>query len=110
MNKKKNPDLVRTIAYLIRLNKAENEMFQKRLIEAFDMKPIEFVRDLMIKGKVVVPPKKEELVSNEKLISILIEYRTNFNRLSNLIKFHDPALNHEIAHLVKSIQNLIDGV
>lgn len=110
MNKKKNPDLVRNINYLVRLNKVENDLFLNRLKEANDMKPISFLRELIKKTIIIAPLKKEELVANERLLSILIEYRNNFKRLSNLIKAHDPSLNFQIELLVKAMQKKIDGI
>lgn len=74
------------------------------------MKPIAFLRELIKKTIVIAPMKKEELVANERLLSILIEYRNNFKRLSNLIKAHDPSLNFHIEELTKSIQKVIDRI
>jgi hypothetical protein len=108
MNKKKNPDLVRNIPYLLRLNKPENDLFIQRLRDANGMKPIPFLRQMIKTCTVVAPLKYEEIVSIEKLLEVLIEFRTNFKRLSNLIKAHDPGLNLQIEILVKSIQKEID--
>ncbi|MBS1508562.1 MAG: hypothetical protein JSS79_18140 [Bacteroidetes bacterium] len=110
MNKKKNPDLVRNIHYLLRLNKIENDAFVERVKMANGMKPIDFLRKLSQETIIIAPQKKEELAFDEKLLSILIEYRNNFKRLSNLIKAHDPGLNNEIEALVRSIQRIIDKV
>jgi hypothetical protein len=94
----------------VRLSKIENDFFIGRLKEANDMKPISFLRELIKKTIIIAPLKKEELVANERLLSILIEYRNNFRRLSNLIKAHDPSLNFQIEVFVKSIQKKIDSV
>jgi len=88
----------------------ENDLFLNRLKEANDMKPISFLRELIKKTIIIAPLKKEELVANERLLSILIEYRNNFKRLSNLIKAHDPSLNFQIELLVKAMQKKIDGI
>jgi hypothetical protein len=108
MNKKKNPDLVRNIHYLVRLSKIEDDLFKGRLKEANGIKPIDFLRKLIKETIIIAPLKKDELVTNERLLSILLEYRGNFKRLSNLIKAHDPSLNFQIEVLVKSIQKEID--
>ncbi|SRR5260221_14390540 len=108
MNKKKNPDLVRNIPYLLRLNKPENDLFIQRLKDANGMKPIAFLRQMIKTCTITSPLKYEEIVSIEKLLEVLIEYRTSFKRLSNLIKAHDPGLNHQVEILVKSIQKEID--
>jgi len=110
MNKKKDPSLVRNIHYLLRLNKIENDAFVDRVKMANGMKPIDLLRKLSQETIVIAPPRKEELILNENLLSILIEYRNNFRRLSNLIKAHDPGLNFQIEVLVKSIQEKIDVI
>jgi len=108
MNKKKNPDLVRNIHYLIRLNKPENESFHNLLKQASNMKPMPFIREMLTKGVVLVPIKREEKISVERLLTTMMEYRTNFKRLSSLIKAHDPSLNYQIEELVRSMQKVIE--
>lgn len=110
MNKKKSPDLVRNIHYLVRLNKIENDFFLCRLKETNGMRPIDFLRKLIKETIIIAPLKKEDIVINEKLLSVLIEYKNNFKRLSNLIRAHDPSLNFQIEVLVKSIQKTIDRI
>lgn len=102
--------MVRNIHYLLRLNKIENDVFVGRVKMANGMKPIDFLRKLSQETIVIAPLKKEELILDEKLLSVLIEYRNNFKRLSNLIKAHDPSLNQEIELLVRSIQRIMDKV
>ena len=108
MNKKKNPDLVRNIHYLIRLNKPENESLHNLLKQASSMKAMPFIREMITNGVVMVPLKREEKISVERLLSTMIEYRTNFKRLSSLIRAHDPSLNYQIEELVKSMQKVIE--
>ncbi len=108
MNKKKNPDLVRSINYTVRLNKPENESFKKLLKEANDTRPQKFIREMLTKGFVIQPAKKEDRVMIDSLLRALNENRSVFRRLSNLIKGHDPSLNYHIEQLVFSIQKVID--
>lgn len=108
MNKKKNPDLVRSINYTVRLNKPENESFKKLLKDANDTRPQKFIREMLTKGLVIQPAKKEDRVMTDNLLRALNEHRTVFRRLSNLIKAHDPSLNYHIEQLVLSIQKVID--
>jgi hypothetical protein len=110
MNKKKDPSLVRNIHYLLRLNKPENDIFLGRVKDANGTKPIDFLRKLSQETIIISYRRKEELINSEKVLSVLIEYRNNFSRLSNLIKAHDPSLNAEIEALVKSMQRVIDSV
>ena len=103
--------MVRNIHYLVRLNKIENDLFvNRRLKEANGIKPIDFLRKLIKETIIIAPLKKEELVVNEGLLSVLIEYKNNFKHVSNLIKAHDPSLNFQIEVLVKSIQKVINKI
>lgn len=108
MNKKKNPDLVRCINYTVRLNKIESDLFKKLLKDANNPRPQIFIREMLTKGFVIQPSKKEDRVMADNLLRALNEYRTVFRRLSNLIKAHDPSLNYQIEQLVISIQKVID--
>jgi hypothetical protein len=110
MNKKKDPSLVRNIHYLLRLNRIENDVFLSRVKEANGVKPIDFLRSLAQETIIIAPMKRDDLVLNEKLLSVLLEYKNSFRRLSNLIKAHDPGLNTEIESLVRSIQKVIDKI
>jgi len=67
-----------------------------------------FIREMLTKGVVLVPLKREEKISVERLLTTMMEYRTNFKRLSSLIKAHDPSLNYQIEELVRSMQKVID--
>jgi len=72
------------------------------------MKPMPFIREMLTKGVVLVPIKREEKISVERLLTTMMEYRTNFKRLSSLIKAHDPSLNYQIEELVRSMQKVIE--
>lgn len=110
MNKKKDPNEVRNIHYLVRLNKVEHGHFLKRLAEANGMKSTDFIRKMICHGYVQAPIKKEELFEARQLLRLLIDYRTNFHRISNLIKYKDPALHQMVESTAKSIQKIIDKI
>ena len=110
MNKKNNPDLVRKIHYLVRLNKAENELFHKLLRQAGTVKPIDFIREMITGGVVISRQKKEEKILTERVLTTMIEYRTNFKHIKGLIESRDPSLSYEIEKLVKSMQKFINTV
>jgi hypothetical protein len=110
MNKKKDPNEVRNIHHLVRLNKAEQNLFAKRLEEANGMKPTDFIRKMICNGYVQAPIRKTDLFETRQLLRLLIEYRTNFNRISNLIKYKDPGLYQAVDSTAKSIQKIIDMI
>jgi hypothetical protein len=110
MNKKKNPDLVRKYQYTVWLNKPERDQFLVNLNKANGMKESDFMRQMITRGYVQAPIRKSEKIEQRELIKLLIEYRTNFNRISNLIREHDPSLNSEVQMLVRCIQNLINSL
>ncbi len=110
MNKKKKPDLVRIYQYTVWLNKPERDEFLANWNKANGMKESDFMRQMITRGYVQAPIRKSEKIEARELIKLLIEYRTNFNRISNLIRGHDPSLNSEVQTLVKSLQNLINNL
>lgn len=110
MNKKKDPGMVRNIHYLVRLNRMENDVFKRKLKEANGMKPTDFLRKLLKETIIIAPLRKEDIAVSENLLSLLIGYRNNFKRLSNLIRAHDPSLNCQIEILVNSMQKAIDKI
>jgi hypothetical protein len=110
MNKKKDPNEVRNIHYLVRLNKVERDLFIKRVSEANGMKPTDFIRKMICYGYVQAPIKKDELFEARQLLRLLIEYKTNFHRISNLIKYKEPGLHQTVEFTAKSIQKIIDMI
>ena len=101
---------MRNIHYLLRLNKYEDDVFLSRVKEANGVKPINFLRRLSQETIIIAHMKKNEIVLNEKLLYVLLEYKNSFRRLGNLIKAHDPSLNAEIERLVGSMQKVIDRI
>lgn len=110
MNKKKNPDLVRNKQYTVWLNKSENQQFQEQLKKANDMAPADFMRSMMCQGMVQAPVKKSERLEARELLRLLIEYRTNFNRISNLMQARNPQLDSLVESTAKEIQRVINMI
>ena len=108
MNKKKDPDLVRNIHYLVRLNKPEDQLFQEQLKKSNGMKQTDFIREMITKGYVKAPKHLSERMDVRDLIRLLIEYKTNFRRITNLIRNSDPALTQEVDRTTNSIQQIMD--
>jgi hypothetical protein len=110
MNKKRDPSEVRNIHYLVRLNKNEQGRFLKRLEEANGMKPSDFIRAMICNGYVQAPIKRSERFEARELLRLLLEYKSNFRRISNLIKYKEPALHQLVQSTAKNIQKVIDMI
>jgi hypothetical protein len=110
MNKKKDTNVVRNIDYRVRLNKYESIAFQENLVKANGLKPSDFVRQLMTKGYVQAPIQKSDKVDARLLLKLLIEFRTNFKRISNFMKYKDPQLAQEVRNVAMTIQQIINRV
>jgi hypothetical protein len=61
-------------------------------------------------GYIQAVPQTLDLNEIRLLKNLLIEYRTNFSRISNLIKISDPGLHLEVALLKDSIQRVIQKI
>ena len=107
MNKLKNSDLVRKYQYTVRLNKPERDQFLINLSKANGMKESNFTRMMLTQGYVQAPILKKDKLEVREFLKLLIEYRTNFNRIASLIRAYDPSLNNEIQTLVSSMQKII---
>ena len=110
MNRKKDPDQVRKIHYLIRLNKYENKEFQENLIKANGLKPSDFIRQFMTKGYVQAPIHRENKIDARQLLKLLIQFRTNFRRISNFMKYKDPELASEAKETAATIQKVLERI
>ena len=110
MNKKKNPDLVRNIHYLIRLNKVEDKLFKERLVIANNLKSTEFIRQMITLGYVQAPISRLDKIASRELLIMMMEYRTNFRRIASLIRNSDARLAAEVEETAKAIQVIIDRI
>jgi hypothetical protein len=109
MNKKANPTDILSKRTTIRYKAAEYLLVKQRA-EAAGMSFADFCRQITLKGYVQAVPTTHDLNTLRELKTILIEYRTHFSRISNFIKYADPALSAEIIQLKNAIQNLIDNI
>lgn len=108
MNKKNNPDLVRKHQYTVWLNKLERDQFLSNLEKANGVKESDFMRQMITQGYVQAPVHKADKIEARELLKMLLEYRTNFNRISNYIKNKSPELNSVVEATAKSIQRIIE--
>jgi hypothetical protein len=109
MNKKKNPGDVLTKRTTIRYTASEYQKVKKKANEA-GLSFSEFCRQITIQGFVQAIHLTHDMNEIRLFKNLLIEYRTNFSRISNLIKTSDPGLHLEISHLKDSIQTVIEKV
>lgn len=107
MNKKPNSDDVLSKRTTIRYKFSEYQIVLGKAKKA-SLSFSEFCRQITIEGYVQATNTAFNMNEIRELKNLLIEYRTNFSRISNLIKSSDPNLNAEIVKLKNSIQNVID--
>jgi len=109
MNKKKKPGDVLSKRTTVRYTLSEFEKVKKKANEA-GVSFSDFCRQMTIEGFVQAIPRVHDMNEIGLFKNLLIEYRTNFSRISNLIKTSDPGLNLEISSLKDSIQNVIGKI
>lgn len=109
MNKKQNPGDVLNKNATVRYKFAEYQTVTQKAKDA-GMSFSDFCRQMTLKGYVQAVHTSQDINEIREFKALLIEYRTNFSRLSNLIKVNDPSLNHEIEQLKNSIQSIIEKI
>jgi hypothetical protein len=107
MNKKSNPDLVRNIGYLVRVNKPENASFLTLLESANEKKPQKFIREMITNGVVMARKSPQDVIVQEQLLAVLIEYRTIFKRMINLVRNEDPSYKVSLDEVIKLISQAL---
>jgi hypothetical protein len=107
MNKKSNPDLIRNIGYLVRVNKPENTSFLTLLESANEKNPQKFIRDMMTNGVVIARKSTKEVIVHEQLLAVLIEHRTIFKRMINLVRNEDPSYKVSLDEVIKLISQAL---
>jgi hypothetical protein len=109
MNKKKNPVDVLTKRTTIRYTASEYQKVKEKAKEA-GVSFSEFCRQSTIEGFVQAIPLAHDTNEIRLFKNLLLEYRTNFSRISNMIKTSDPLLNNEITQVKNSIQAVIEKI
>jgi len=109
MNKKKNPDDVLSKRTTVRYTLSEYQKVKKKANEA-GVSFSDFCRQITIEGFVQAIRLSHDMNEIRLFKNLLIEYRTNFSRISNLIKTSDPGLCLEISRLKDSIQTVIEKI
>ena len=109
MNKKDNPSEVLAARATIRYKMEEYEIVKQKA-EAAGVSFSDFCRQMTIKGYVQAVHTSFTLSEMRELKSLLIQYKTNFSRISNLIRLSDPGLYNEIIQLKNLMQTVIDKI
>ena len=109
MNKKQNPEEILSENKTIRFTKSEVRQLNKDAKEA-GMSFSDYCRQMALKGS--VQAVRNEHDSNQILlfINLLMENKTAFARMSNLIKNRDPHLAFEMQQLIDLIQQKIEMI
>jgi len=109
MNKKQNPADVLSKRTTVRYTHAEYKIVKLKAKNA-GLSFSNFCRQMTIEGYVQAALTPHDLNEIRLFKALLLEYRTNFSRISNIIKNSDPALHLEIDGLKNSIKNVIDMI
>ena len=107
MNKKQNPGDVLRRNTTVRYTLTEYQTVKQKAEEA-GMSFSDFCRQMTLKGYVQATHTVQDINEIREFKTLLVEYRTNFSRLSNLIKANDPGLNARIEELKNSIQSVLE--
>lgn len=108
MNKKNANEIV-SQNKTIRFTKNEVEIVKQKAQNA-GMSFSAYCREITVNGYVQAVRNAYDMNEIRLFKNLLLEYKTNFSRLSNLIKAHYPRLDEEITELKNSIQKVIDQI
>ncbi|MBL7867155.1 MAG: hypothetical protein JNM71_03965 [Flavobacterium lindanitolerans] len=109
MNRKNNPEDVLSKRTTLRYTLAEYTQVKKRACEA-GKSFSGYCREMTINGYVFAAPSPIDLNNVRELKVLLIEQKSHFNRISNLIKNRDPDLFNQIQILVAEIKVVLNNV
>ena len=109
MNKKKNLGDILTKRTTVRYKSSEYQTVKTKASEA-GLSFSDFCRQMTLEGYVQAVHTPHNINEIRVFKVLLIEYRTNFARISNMIKYSDPAIHSEITELKNSIQTVIEKI
>ena len=109
MNKKQNPGDILDKRTTVRYKSAEYQKVKEKANEA-GLSFSDFCRQMTLEGYVQAVHTPHNINEIRMFKSLLVEYRTHFSRISNMIKSSDPILNTEIMQLKNSIQAVIEKI
>jgi hypothetical protein len=109
MNKRKNSVDVLSKRTTVRYTESEYQIVKSKSGKA-GLSFSDYCRQATIVGYIQAVAQPQDLNEIRLLKNLLIEYRTNFSRISNLIKISDPGLHLEVSILKDSIQRIIQKI
>ena len=109
MNKKQNPGDVLNKRTTVRYKSSEYQTVKKKASEA-GLSFSDFCRQMTLEGYVQAVHTPHNIDEIRMFKILLVEYRTHFARISNMVKYSDPALYKEITELKNSIQAVIEKI
>jgi hypothetical protein len=92
---------------MVRLNKSENESFHSLLELANAQSPQKFIREMITNGVVMARKSPQDVILQEQLLAVLIEYRTIFKRMINLVRNEDPSYKVSLDEVIKLISQAL---
>lgn len=109
MNKKQNPEEVLNKNITIRYTAAEYLLLKKKIAQS-NISLSEYCRRMTLEGYIQAASNPHDMNEVRELKKILLEYKTNFSRISNMVKASDPYLNIEILKTRDSLQAVIEKI
>ena len=107
MNRKANPETVKTIIASVRFTEKEYINIQKKA-KALGVSLSKYCHEMSMEGHIVEKPNTHDWNEVRLLRQVLIEYRRNFSRISNLISISSPLLNDEVREVKNKIEKAIE--
>lgn len=107
MNKKQNPQEVLSKNLTIRYTEDEYVLLKEKT-KSVNTSLSEYCRRMSLEGYIQAAQPIADLNEIRAFKNILLEYRTNFNRISNKMKASDPYLNEDVKNVVEQIQYVLN--
>ena len=90
----------------VKFSKSEYEKLKERATRA-GTRPATYCREVSLTGYIMERPSSIDLNETRLLRQLLMEYRTNFARISNLIATSSPSLFMEVRQTMMLIQSTL---
>lgn len=91
----------------IRFTKKENELVKRRAALC-GLSFSQYCRKMAINGYIQAVPAIADITEMRAFKTLLMEYKTNFSRISNKMKASDPYLNEDIKITRDFIQSILE--
>jgi predicted DNA binding CopG/RHH family protein len=101
-----NKEEFKKIAITVKFSNQEFEKLKEQANIA-GLKPATYCREIALAGYIVERPKSQDLNEIREFRQLLMEYKTNFTRISNLIRNSSPGLFKEVEKTAALIQSAL---